>query len=105
MAKIFVIDALDNRASRAIVQSHCRANALTCLHAGLFADYGEVVWDTHYRVPGDIGPDICDYPLARNLVLLTVAVTADTLLRFLAPGEQQDWSITLADFAIRTLEH
>jgi molybdopterin/thiamine biosynthesis adenylyltransferase len=100
-----VIDALDNSASRALLQSHCRANGLTCLHAGLFADYGEVIWDPHYRVPCDVGPDVCDYPLARNLVLLTVAVTADTLLRYLATGEQQDWSITLADFAIRPLEH
>lgn len=99
-----VIDAFDNSVSRALLQEHSRANRIVCLHAGLFADYGEVIWDARYRVPGDDGQDVCDYPLARNLVLLTVAVTAETLLRYLATGEQQDWSITLADFAVRPLE-
>jgi molybdopterin/thiamine biosynthesis adenylyltransferase len=100
-----VIDAFDNSASRTLIQKHCRATSTKCLHAGLFADYGEVIWDEHYRVPNDAGQDFCDYPLARNLVLLTVSITAETLLRFLATGEQQDWSITLADFAVRPLEH
>jgi molybdopterin/thiamine biosynthesis adenylyltransferase len=99
-----VIDTFDNSASRALVQSHCRAAGLPCLHAGLFADYGEVIWDHRYRVPSDVGQDVCDYPLARNLVLLTVSVAAETLLRYVANGEQRDWSITLGDFAIRPME-
>jgi molybdopterin/thiamine biosynthesis adenylyltransferase len=99
-----VLDLFDNTASRALVQSHCRAANLDCLHVGLFADYGEVIWDADYRVPSEAGQDVCDYPLARNLVLLTVAVAAETLLRFLARGERQNHSITLRDFAVRTLE-
>jgi molybdopterin/thiamine biosynthesis adenylyltransferase len=99
-----VIDTFDNSASRALVQSHCRAAGLPCLHAGLFADYGEVIWDQRYRVPSDVGQDVCDYPLARNLVLLTVSVAAETLLRYVASGEQRDWSITLGDFAVRPME-
>jgi hypothetical protein len=42
--------------------------------------------------------------LARNLVLLTVSVVAETLLRHLATGAQENWSITLGDFAVRPLE-
>jgi molybdopterin/thiamine biosynthesis adenylyltransferase len=99
-----VVDTLDNSASRSLVQSYCRAAGLACLHVGLFADYGEVIWDERYRVPSDAGQDVCDYPLARNLVLLTVAVAAETLLRFVATGEQSNRSITLGDFAVRTLE-
>jgi molybdopterin/thiamine biosynthesis adenylyltransferase len=99
-----IIDTFDNSLSRALVQSHCRAAKLSCLHAGLFADYGEVIWDERYRVPSDVGQDVCDYPLARNLVLLTVSVAAETLLRYVATGQQQDWSITLGDFAVRALE-
>ncbi len=99
-----VIDTFDNSASRRTVRDHCREAGLNCLHAGLFADYGEVVWNEKYRVPGDVGQDVCDYPLARNLVQLTVAVTAETLIRFVLDRQQQNWSITLRDFAVRPLE-
>jgi molybdopterin/thiamine biosynthesis adenylyltransferase len=99
-----IVDLFDNSASRRLVQAHCRQAAVPCLHAGLFADYGEVVWDEHYRVPSDGGQDVCDYPLARNLVLLTVAVAAETLLRFALHGTRDNWSVTLGDFAVRPLE-
>jgi molybdopterin/thiamine biosynthesis adenylyltransferase len=99
-----VVDTFDNSASRALVSSICKSANVSCLHAGLFADYGEVVWNERYRVPGDAGQDVCDYPLARNLVLLTVAVAAETLLTYEASGVQENRSITLRDLAVRTLE-
>lgn len=99
-----VLDAFDNSASRAAVQQQCRAQEIPCLHVGLYADYGEVVWDERYRVPSGVGGDVCDYPLARNLVVLTVAVASETVLRFALDGARVDSSITLADFAVRTLE-
>jgi hypothetical protein len=71
---------------------------------GLFADYCEVVWDEHYRVPGDAAGDVCDYPLARNLVLLAVALASETLVRFVLDAVKQNWSATLRDFAVRPLE-
>src|SRR5687768_17293797 len=67
-----VIDAFDNAKSRQLVQDRCRAGNTPCLHIGLHADYCEVIWDEHYRVPRDVAGDVCDYPLARNLVLLSV---------------------------------
>jgi len=72
-----VIDTFDNSASRRSVQQQCRALQLPCLHVGLFADYAEVMWDERYRVPQNVGVDVCDYPLARNLVLLAVAVASE----------------------------
>ncbi len=99
-----VIDTFDNSASRQLVQDQCRTLGLTCLHVGLYADYGEVVWDEHYRVPRDVAGDVCDYPLARNLVLLTVAVASEVLVRFALEGRRDDWSVTLADFAARPME-
>lgn len=99
-----VLDTFDNSASRRLVQETCRALGLPCLHVGLFADYGEVVWDEHYRVPGDVAGDVCDYPLARNLVLLCVAVASETLVRHVLAGTRQNWSVTLGDFAVRPLE-
>jgi molybdopterin/thiamine biosynthesis adenylyltransferase len=99
-----VIDTFDNSTSRRLVQQHCRALELPCLHVGLYSDYGEVVWDERYRVPRDVAGDVCDYPLARNLVLLVVAVTSETLVRFALSSIRQDCSVTLRDFAIRPLE-
>jgi hypothetical protein len=77
---------------------------LPCLHVGLYADYGEVIWDAGYRVPNDVAGAVCDYALARNLVLLVVAIASEVILRFVLDGAQQNWSATLRDFAIRTLE-
>jgi molybdopterin/thiamine biosynthesis adenylyltransferase len=99
-----VLDTFDNSASRRLVQETCRALNLPCLHAGLYADYGEVIWDEHYRVPKDVAGDVCDYPLARNLVLVTVAIASEILIRFVLEGRRESWSATLRDFAIRTLE-
>jgi hypothetical protein len=71
------VDRFDNSAARAAVLATVRAAGAPCLHAGMSGDgYAEVVWDEHYTVPPDTGADACDYPLARNLVLLAVAVAA-----------------------------
>lgn len=99
-----VIDAFDNSASRRLVQETCRSEGLTCLHVGLFADYAEVIWDEHYRVPADVDGDVCDYPLARNLVLLAVAVASEAFMRAVVHGERRNWSLTLRDFGVRPLE-
>jgi molybdopterin/thiamine biosynthesis adenylyltransferase len=99
-----VIDTFDNSASRQLVQDQSREIPLPCLHVGLFADYAEVIWDDNYRVPRDVEGDVCEYPLARNLVLLAVAVASESLCRFVLDGKKGAWSITLRDLAIRSLE-
>jgi molybdopterin-synthase adenylyltransferase len=99
-----VVDTFDNSTSRRLVQEQCRGLQLPCLHVGLYADYGEVIWDERYRVPQDVAGDVCDYPLARNLVLMVVAVASEVLVRFVLDGVRQDLSVTLRDFAVRQLE-
>jgi molybdopterin/thiamine biosynthesis adenylyltransferase len=99
-----IVDTFDNSVSRRLVQEQCRSLQLSCLHVGLYADYGEVIWDEHYRVPQDVAGDICDYPLARNLVLFVVALASEMIVRFVLEGTRQDWSATLRDFAVRPLE-
>jgi molybdopterin/thiamine biosynthesis adenylyltransferase len=96
-----VIDTFDNSASRRLVQDACRRLSVPCLHVGLNADYAEVQWDEGYRVPNDVGADVCDYPLARNLVLLAVAVASEVAVRFAADGSRASWTATLKDFAVR----
>src|SRR5688500_1961719 len=95
-----VIDAFDNARSRQLVQDHCRAANVACLHVGLHADYCEIVWDEHYRVPGDVAGDVCDYPLARNVVLLAVTIASEAVMRFAGGGEKAGWSATLGDLTV-----
>jgi len=108
-----VIDAFDNSASRQLVQDHCRSAKIPCLHVGLHADYCAVVWDEHYRVPRDVAGDVCDYPLARNIVLLSVVLASEAVLRFVVGGagggdsaapSATGWSATLGDLAISPFE-
>jgi molybdopterin/thiamine biosynthesis adenylyltransferase len=99
-----VLDTFDNSTSRRLVQEQCRSLKLACLHVGLYADYGEVIWDEHYRVPPDVAGDVCDYALARNLVLFVVAVASEVIIRHILKGKRENWSATLRDFAVRTFE-
>ncbi len=104
-----VVDAFDNSVSRRIVAEHCgdacvapeARQRIPCLHAGLAAAYSEVIWNAAYRVPSDAGDDVCDYPLARNLVTLTVAVACEAILAFLTSGEQRSYTVTLDDLRVQ----
>jgi hypothetical protein len=96
-----VIDAFDNSASRAAVKAACEEAHLSCLHVGLANGYAEVIWNESYRVPSASQDDICDYPLARNLVMLTVAVACEVVMLYVATGQRESYTITLGDFAVR----
>ena len=99
-----VIDAFDNSVARGVVTETCLNRKIPCLHAGMATDYAEVIWNPAYRVPSDAGDDLCDYPLARNLVTLTVALACETAVRFVADGAQSSHTLTFSDFAIRPYE-
>ena len=54
-----------------------------------------------YQVPGDVVEgDVCDYPLARNLILLVVAAGSEALLRYILDGHKENYAVTLRDLAI-----
>jgi len=95
-----IIDAFDNTAGRRIVQDAAIAMGVPCIHVGLHADYFEVMWNDAYRVPGEAGADVCDYPLARSLILLAVAVASEAILEFVSSGGRTNWSGTLKDLHI-----
>jgi molybdopterin/thiamine biosynthesis adenylyltransferase len=97
-----VVDAFDNSASRRVLKEYAEGAGVPCLHAGLAAgDYAEVIWNEIYRVPSPAQDDVCDYPLARNLVTLTVAVACEAIVEFVATGARRSHTITLRDFAVR----
>ena len=99
-----LVDTFDNSAGRRLVQQAGRASGIPCLHVGLAADYAEVIWDANYVVPEDDPVDACNYPLARNVVLLAVAVATESLLEFVLNKNETSYSVTLRDFSIRPLE-
>jgi len=99
-----VVDTFDNSASRQLVQDHCRQLSIDCLHVGLHTDYCEAIWDEQYRVPQDGEGDVCEYPFARNLVLLAVTLASESLLRYVVTQEQLSRSATLGDLTVRNLE-
>jgi molybdopterin-synthase adenylyltransferase len=96
-----VVDTFDNSVSRAAVKVACEEAKLPCLHVGLANGYAEVIWNESYRVPSASQDDICDYPLARNLVMLTVAVACEAVVSYVATGQRDSFTITLGDFAVR----
>jgi len=98
-----IVDVFDNSTSRQAVKDYADRSGIPCLHAGLSADYAEIIWNGVYRVPTQVNDDLCDYPLARNLVMLTVAVACEAIVSFIATGEQHNFTITLKDLTVRSL--
>jgi molybdopterin/thiamine biosynthesis adenylyltransferase len=96
-----VVDGFDNSVARSAVKQACQQAGLPCLHVGLAPEYAEVVWSELYRVPSATQDDVCDYPLARNLVTLAVSVACEIVVGFVATGERRSVSLTLGDFAVR----
>lgn len=96
-----VVDGFDNAQSRGIVTDYCKRNKIDCLHVGLFQNYAEAIWNEQYRLDGDSkGSDVCEYPLARNVILLAVSVATEVIIRFIATGKKEQYTITLGDFKI-----
>ncbi|HZO92109.1 MAG TPA: ThiF family adenylyltransferase [Chthonomonadaceae bacterium] len=99
-----VVDTFDNSRSRQIIKDCCTSLNLPCLHVGLAGDYAEILWNEIYRVPSAGREDVCDYPLARNLVTLAVSIACEVLVAFTARQEQRSYTVTLGDFAIQPFE-
>lgn len=95
-----IVDTFDNSIARQAVKDYCDRTKIPGLHIGMASDYAEIIWNENYRVPSPSNDDICDYPLARNLVTLTVAIACETLVTFVATGERKNLTVTLADLAI-----
>ncbi len=97
------IDTFDNSVGPQAVKDYCTRVSIPCLHVRLAADYCEIIWNQHYRVPSAANDRVCDYPLARNLVMLTVAVACKVIVTFAATGEQQNLTCAIGDFAVQPL--
>jgi len=95
------VDSFDNSNSRNLVYQYCKENPIECLHIGLYQDYAEIIWNDSYTVPKDtVALDVCEYPLARNIILLAVAVASETLIKYIKTGTKKSYMITLKDLKI-----
>jgi hypothetical protein len=101
-----VVDAFDNRASRATVSGATRELHIPCLHIGFSADglYGNGQWEPHYQVPQEVPGDPCDYPLTRPLALMLTSLAARTICDFLRSGQTTHFEVTWNDLSISHLQ-
>lgn len=111
MIKLFpenglIIDAFDNSKSRQLIKDALEYlhQPPDCLHIGFSGDYGEIIWNEDYRVPDEQGEDDCDYPLARNLIILLVGAASEVIVRFITKGRKDSYTLTLKDFKIKQKE-
>lgn len=96
-----IVDCFDNTESRQILKDFGLKNNNPVIHAGLYEDYAEIFWNDQYKVPQiKDGLDVCDYPLARNVIVLLTAVLSEIIIRFFMSLEKENYSITLKDFSI-----
>lgn len=96
----WIVDCFDNSQSRRIVTEWSEHTQTPCLHVGIADGYGECVWNEDYEVPSEARDDICDYPLARSLVLMTVGMACEVLVDRIVHGRRRDVSMTLDDLEI-----
>lgn len=104
--KAIFIDGFDNTEARSLIKDYCSRQGLDCLHIGLYQDYAEIVWNADYSVPKNSSAlAVCEYPLARNIIIMAVAVASEAIMKFLATGERKSYTITLKDFKIREMDY
>ncbi len=87
-----VVDLFDNGESRELIRATCEKEGTACVHAGVAAmGYLQVRWNEQYTTPKtQVDADTeapCEYPMASNLVMACVALTAEVINRFV---DQED---------------
>lgn len=97
-----IIDTFDNWEARGHIKTVCEELGISdhLVHAGMSDQgYFEIRWDYAYHVPKvEVEQeDVCDYPLACNLVYLTVAHLAEVVCRFADERIQDNVAFTLKD--------
>jgi molybdopterin/thiamine biosynthesis adenylyltransferase len=94
----FVIDCTDNAKARELIQNHCKAHGIPCLHGAMSADgsFARVVWTEHFVFDheGVEGEATCED--GENLPLhgLYGGLIANVAQRFLADGIKESFQAT-----------
>jgi molybdopterin/thiamine biosynthesis adenylyltransferase len=87
-----VVDALDNGASRRLVQAFVRAHGIACVHGALAAEgaFGRVCWDGSFVIDDETGADAATCHDGANLAFcaLVSAYLAQAVHMFLTTGKK-----------------
>ena len=100
-----VVDVFDNADSRRLLLDICRDLGINCVHSGMSSNgFAEICWNEHYKIyaPPVKTPSLipCEYPLAANLVHMTVALTAEVINRFFDEKVKQSLEFTIRDYKV-----
>lgn len=101
-----VVDVFDNWKSRKLIFNYCFENNIPCVHAGMSDDgFSEIKWSEQYKIPNKEveQEDVCDYPLAANLVHFTTAVLAEVITQFVTSGIKLNRDFTLKDIMLHKM--
>ena len=101
-----IIDVFDNWKSRKLIKNACDNLKIPCVHAGMSDDgFAEIKWNATYKIPSiEVEQDdICDYPLAANLVHFTSSVLAEVVIQFIIDGDKVNKEITLKDIGVHNV--
>jgi len=92
-----VIDCLDNEASRKIVQNHCRAGSIPCLHGALAlgGTFGRSVWNEQFVIDKEDGPGqaTCEDGAFLPFILLVSSFIARSAQEFLKNNKKIGYQI------------
>lgn len=98
-----VVDCFDNVPSRKLVSDYCKKNKVPCLHLGVLTDFGEAIWEEKYSIeePKEKPVDACDYPLARNIVMMVVILGSEIILDYFLNNKKRSAIVTLKNLSVR----
>jgi len=96
-----VVDTFDNFESRQVIKNAC--TIIPCLHAGMSdSGFSEIKWNDTYNIPTVEfeQKDVCEYPLAVNLVHFTVCLLSEVICQFIDRSVKVDIDFTLNDLKV-----
>lgn len=98
-----VLDCFDNVPSRKLVSDYCKENKIDCLHAGVLTEFGEAIWEEKYSInePTEEMVDACDYPLARNIVIMVVVLASELVIDYFLNNKKRSAIVSLKDLQVR----
>jgi len=100
-----IVDVFDNWPSRKLTNQAGFLLRIPVVHAGMSdSGFAEIKWNDHYKIPEieKEQKDICDYPLAANLVHITASILAEVITQFAIHFEMNNKEITLRDIRVHT---
>jgi predicted ThiF/HesA family dinucleotide-utilizing enzyme len=93
-----IVDCLDNREARRIVQDFARRDQVPCLHGALAADgvFGRVVWDEFFTIDDEGGPGkpTCEGGEHLPFIAIVSAYLARSAQVFLGTGKKVGYQVT-----------